>query len=87
MLRGANWARILVFAACLPMLVYLFFTMDLATALGVMPRFVVAGLVSTRLLSRSANRFFTDRDTIFFRKAVQQPGKVEARPRDGSYDY
>ena len=87
MLRGANWARVLFFTACFPLIGLLFFQMGLATALGMIPRLVVALLLSTRLLSQEANRFFTARDTIFARQRNQGRKKSEPLSHDGRYDY
>ena len=87
MLRGANWARILFFTACIPLIVLWLFQMGIAAALEMIPRVVVALLVSTRLLSQEANRFFTDRDTIFARQRIRGRKKSEPISQDVRYDY
>jgi len=87
MLRGANWARVLYFTACVPLIGLWLFQIGIAPALGMMPRVLVALLVSTRLLSQEANRFFTDRDTVFVRQRIQRGAKSEPISRDGKYDY
>ena len=96
MLRGANWARILFFTGCFPLFAafIVFMMMTSHVEPRVLLRCVAVGLLSTRLLSRRANRFFTGRDTVFVRKPREQrePERQERREsqrvsRRRRYDY
>jgi len=89
MLRGANWARILFFTAFIPI------HLSLLAALGGPCRMLqifallVAGLF---LMARSANRFFTGRDTLFKTRQpdlyqIQRDQKSRIDQRVGRYDY
>ena len=92
MLRGANWARILFLAICLP----LFSAVTLFTHPEKIIRLFFLFLFALRLVARSSNRFFTGRDTVFRSATLQESSNDSSsqadaettRPsRRGRFDY
>ena len=84
MLRGSNWARILFFGACIPILLALLASEERPM---VILRSIVPLLLALILLTRGANRFFIGRTTLFKPRPVEERPKDYVKPRGGRYDY
>ena len=95
---GANWARILFFAALVPeqLVVRVLISLSGGHASGrdiaSMPGYIVGQLVmifivGLLLCSEDANRYFAGRSTFFKKRKDRESTNPYRNPRRGSFDY
>jgi len=98
MLRGANWARLLLFIAVpvlyiiIGILIYSNVSAFSRIKMASLPLFVVFHLatfavVGAILVSRSANRFFIGRDKIIRKEQSRRSGSRNDKMGRRSFDY